>query len=78
MFCCPKGHLLTRRNARKERSQENRSGFRIRCKTCVSEQKRRWYASDAVRTLRLAYDRHYRNGHPQGLSWPEAKAELVS
>lgn len=74
--CCYHGHLLTGDNTREERNASSKNGVRIRCKVCVKEQKQRRYAQPGVRHRRLAYEHHYRNGHPEGLLWDEIKLQL--
>lgn len=75
---CRHGHPLTGDNLREERSRESRGGIRRRCKTCIKEQKRRWYADGDNRKLRLSYEHWYRHGHPQGWAWPRVRAQILA
>ncbi|UGY15230.1 hypothetical protein HAP48_0043015 [Bradyrhizobium septentrionale] len=75
---CRKGHPLIGDHVREERCRETRGGIRLRCKTCVKEQKRRWYGVRVNRELQLSYANWHRRGHPQGWSWPQVRERLIA
>lgn len=86
---CRNGHHLTPDNSREEQNASSKNGVRIRCKTCVAEQKARAYATaeaeakrtaylaqPEVRARRLAYHHWYEYGDPKGRSWDEIKQQI--